>query len=141
MSLHLDYEMPVIEIVFVTPDGVPHRRRRNRYHGHSGRDRQCHLRRHRRAAAGMCRLRRNRVKVALESAQAHAKSADGMKRRFFIFLLCAAAAFPGLPVRLSSTEVRAAAPTGASTLGNNVSASAFEAIVPVLRHPRCMNCH
>lgn len=68
-----------------------------------------------------------------------------MKRRFYIFLLCAAAAFPGLPGQTSSTEVRAAARTSASTVGNNVSVSAsvsaFEAMVPVLHHPRCMNCH
>ena len=43
-------------------------------------------------------------------------------------------------IALESAFRADAAPAGAGR-DEAASASAFKAIVPVLRHPRCMNCH
>ena len=62
-----------------------------------------------------------------------------MNQRFPSWLLCSIAVFAVL-LHLSSVE----AAERAASLGANkseVSSSAFEAMMPVLKHPRCMNCH
>jgi hypothetical protein len=63
-----------------------------------------------------------------------------VKQRFRFYLPCAVALFVALLFHLSNVE---AAESKASAVINRseVSSSAFEAMMPVLRHPRCMNCH
>ena len=48
--------------------------------------------------------------------------------------------FVAIFFRLSSAEA-AESKAGSATTKSEVSSSAFEAMLPVLRHPRCMNCH
>lgn len=63
-----------------------------------------------------------------------------MRRRFGGFPVSAIAVFVVLLSRLSGVQ---AADTKSSRMvdSSEVSSSAFEAMMPVLRHPRCMNCH
>jgi hypothetical protein len=62
-----------------------------------------------------------------------------MNRRMFCayVVLIAGALASSSCLWTSSTEVNAAA----TTRDDAATVAAFEAIVPVLRHPRCMNCH
>ena len=63
-----------------------------------------------------------------------------MNQRFRICLLCNVALFVALLFHLSTVEAVENKPTvGAGD--SEISSSAFEAMIPVLRHPRCMNCH
>ena len=64
-----------------------------------------------------------------------------MRRRLGLTLLCAAAAILCLLVRALSMGVPVNAQVQARASDAHISASAFEDMVPVLRHPRCMNCH
>jgi hypothetical protein len=63
-----------------------------------------------------------------------------MSHRFYIFWL-GAPLFVCALAQMSGTTVPGAAKTSTSTIDSAASASAFEAMLPVLRHPRCMNCH
>ena len=63
-----------------------------------------------------------------------------MNRRFRSCLLCTIALLVALLFPLSSVEAAGKKPSpGVSD--SKLSSSAFEAMMPVLRHPRCMNCH
>lgn len=56
------------------------------------------------------------------------------------FRLCAMAFFVAMFFRPPNVEAVKSKATLA-TIKSNASSSAFEAMMPVLRHPRCMNCH
>jgi len=58
--------------------------------------------------------------------------------RFPVWFLCLIAAFVVLLFHLSNAE---AAESNAAANKSEVSSSAFESMMPVLDHPRCMNCH
>jgi hypothetical protein len=63
-----------------------------------------------------------------------------VKQRFRICLLSSVALFVALLFHLSTVEAVENKPSlGVSD--SEISSSAFEAMIPVLRHPRCMNCH
>ncbi len=64
-----------------------------------------------------------------------------MNRAYSLVLLGAAAACAGLLLRTSNTDAAAAAQASSAVNDSDISVSAFEAMVPVLHHPRCMNCH
>ncbi len=60
-----------------------------------------------------------------------------MSRRFYGIVFCSLIGCLGFVVRASRVE----AGSDATAKDREVSAAAFEAMVPVLRYPRCMNCH
>jgi hypothetical protein len=45
------------------------------------------------------------------------------------------------PTQLAAAKNSNSGPTTQSARNDLIAAQAFESIVPVLRHPRCMNCH
>jgi hypothetical protein len=60
-----------------------------------------------------------------------------MSRRLQGLLLCALFVSFGLLVRVTSVEAN----VGPLATDRQVSSAAFETMMPVLRYPRCMNCH
>lgn len=63
-----------------------------------------------------------------------------MNRYLRSYLLCGMAVF--VPWLCHSSNVHAAEAKRSLAANNSeVSSAAFESMVPVLRHPRCMNCH
>ena len=63
-----------------------------------------------------------------------------MNQRLRVCLLCAMSLF--VPLLFQRSNVQATESRPNSAVGESkISASAFEAMMPVLRHPRCMNCH
>jgi hypothetical protein len=58
-----------------------------------------------------------------------------------VMAVCAVASQHAIRAAASSTRQQNAKHTNVKANDNAASASAFEVIVPVLRHPRCMNCH
>ena len=63
-----------------------------------------------------------------------------MKQRFLFWLPYTIALVVAVPFHLSSARAANRKPSAAVNR-SEVSSSAFEAMMPVLRHPRCMNCH
>lgn len=63
-----------------------------------------------------------------------------MNQRFHFCLRCAMALFVALLFHRSNVEATEATPNP-TVSESKISAPAFEAMMPVLRHPRCMNCH
>ena len=63
-----------------------------------------------------------------------------MNRRFRFCLRGAMALFVALLFHRSNVQATESTPNPAVS-ESKISASAFEAMMPVLRHPRCMNCH
>lgn len=63
-----------------------------------------------------------------------------MSQHFRLRALCLMAVFAALLFRPSSVEA-VKSKTGPVVSDSGISSSAFEAMMPVLRHPRCMNCH
>ena len=134
-SLHLDYEMPAIESVFVTPDGVPAIGAGETAItvtpaaiGNAIFD----------ATGGRLRdlpFTPERVSAALREA-GHG-SGQGVNMRNASYVL--AALLLAFDAAAQTEHAKPAAVTDAAREAG--AAAAFEAIVPVLRHPRCMNCH
>jgi hypothetical protein len=63
-----------------------------------------------------------------------------VRRRVRLSLLCKMAVFAAPLLHLPSLGASENKPSPAAN-NSQVSSSAFEAMMPVLRHPRCMNCH
>lgn len=61
-----------------------------------------------------------------------------MNRRILRWLLCGMAVFATQQPNLSNVIAKS---KGSAATNRDVSSSAFEAMTPVLRNPRCMNCH
>ena len=134
-SLRLDYEMPAIESVFVTPNGVPAIGAGETAItmtpaaiGNAIFD----------ATGGRMRdlpFTPERVSAALRAA----RNSSGR------ILICETPPTLSSPshycIRDAAAQTERAQSAGNSNRAQEVGAAAFEAIVPVLRHPRCMNCH